>query len=116
MLITKVRYPRCASFVPVAAARLVLPTPPLPLNRRILMLKLYPHFLAAVVPLACYLPAQRAATQAITRTILHRANLSRIADVIYRQLRATAPERSVGFRHAKNAFTNLHGWQFKFTM
>src|ERR1700756_3680670 len=38
---TKVRYPRSASLMPVAAARLVLPTPPLPLNNKILMHSLY---------------------------------------------------------------------------
>jgi hypothetical protein len=37
MLITSVRYFSAASFTPVAAARLVLPTPPFPLNRRILI-------------------------------------------------------------------------------
>ena len=40
-LITSVRWPRAASRRPVAAARLVLPTPPLPENRRIRTARLY---------------------------------------------------------------------------
>src|SRR5262244_3773841 len=41
MLMTRVRYPNSASLKPVAEARLVLPTPPLPLNNRILIHRLY---------------------------------------------------------------------------
>src|SRR5262245_47790679 len=41
MLITRVRYPNSANLKPVAEARLVLPTPPLPLNNRILIHRLY---------------------------------------------------------------------------
>src|SRR5579863_1420806 len=37
MLITSVRYFSADNLIPVAAARLVLPTPPFPLNSRILM-------------------------------------------------------------------------------
>src|SRR5215831_2326714 len=41
MLMTRVRYPNSASLKPVAEARLVLPTPPLPLHNRILIHRLY---------------------------------------------------------------------------